>query len=148
MLIAVAAMGVALAAWFWPRSSVAVVSTTVVPSASEELGTWTGTYTCGQGLTGMTLDITQVGVDKVDADFEFYPVGNPAVASGRGALQGTYTSGHLSLIWQDFTWNPADYIGVDFDGSLSESGATQMISGTVVALPGGNPCTTFSVIHM
>jgi hypothetical protein len=82
----------------------------------------------------------------VDADFNFYAVAvNPTVASGSGTLRGTYIAGDLSLTWQNFTRNPAGYIGIDFNGVLTGSGATQSLQGTVTALPGGEPCTTFSL---
>lgn len=116
------------------------------PAAADVVGTWKGTYNCGQGATGMTLRLTQAADGTLDADFTFYAVAtNPTVASGSGTLHGTYVAGDLSLTWQSFTRNPAGYIGVDFNGVLSGSGAAQRLQGNVIALPGGEPCTTFSL---
>jgi hypothetical protein len=71
---------------------------------------------------------------------------NPSVPSGSGTLHGTYTAGNLDLTWQAFTGTPpAGYVGIDLKGSLSGSGAAQTLSGTVVPVPGGNACTTFSL---
>jgi hypothetical protein len=115
---------------------------------SSVLGIWKGTYTCQQGLTGLTLDIAQAqGNDTgLDAEFDFYAVAaNPGVPSGRGTQRGTYTAGHLILTWQAFTTQPAGYGGVNLNGSLTGSGPTQTLSGTVAAVSGGTACTTFSL---
>jgi hypothetical protein len=112
------------------------------------LGTWKGTYTCAQGLTGLTLDIIQAqGNDgSLHADFDFYAVAaNPGVPSGSGTQHGTYLAGHLTLTWQAFTTQPAGYVGVDLNGSLGGSGATQTLSGTVTGVSGGSACTTFAL---
>lgn len=115
-------------------------------TAGSVLGQWNGTYTCGQGLTGMTLDITQSAGSGIDAAFRFFPVAaNPGAASGSGTLHGTYSAGHMSLTWQKFTSNPAGYTGINLDGSLSGAGDAQTLSGTVSILPGGLPCTTFTL---
>jgi hypothetical protein len=143
-------------------TSTATAPTTAMPTATtprppasqpssatdDVLGIWKGTYTCQQGLTGVTLDIirAQSNDSSLDAEFDFYAVAaNPGVPSGSGTQQGTYTAGHLILTWQAFTAQPAGYGGVNLNGSVSGSGATQALSGTVAALSGGNACTTFSL---
>jgi hypothetical protein len=130
------------------------------PAVTEGvLGTWKGTYTCAQGLTGMTLTIAQsqgqsqseaqTSNGGINAVLDFYAVpSNPSVPSGSGTLQGTYTAGNLTLTWQAFTGTPpGGYVGIDLKGSLSGSGSgsAQTLSGSVTPLSGGNACTTFSL---
>jgi hypothetical protein len=128
------------------------------PAVTEGvLGTWKGTYTCAQGLTGMTLTIaqsqgqsqseSQTSNGGINAVLDFYAVpSNPSVPSGSGTLQGTYTAGNLTLTWQAFTGTPpGGYVGIDLKGSLSGSGSAQTLSGSVTPLSGGNACTTFSL---
>jgi hypothetical protein len=128
------------------------------PAVTEGvLGTWKGTYTCAQGLTGMTLTIaqsqgqsqseSQTSNGGINAVLDFYAVpSNPSVPSGSGTLHGTYTAGNLTLTWQAFTGTPpGGYVGIDLKGSLSGSGSAQTLSGSVTPLSGGNACTTFSL---
>ncbi len=52
---------------------------------------WSGTYTCNQGLTGVTLSID---LDDIDASavFEFSAVpSNPSVPTGSSRMKGTIT---------------------------------------------------------
>src|SRR5262249_25896209 len=63
-------------------------SALAAPAEAAVLGTWKGTYNCGQGVTGMTLDINQATDGTIDAAFNFYAVAaNPTVPSGSGTLQ-------------------------------------------------------------
>ena len=131
-------------------SPIAHVTTSSSPAVAEGvLGTWKGTYTCSQGLTGMTLIITQGQASDggVDAVFDFYAVpSNPSVPSGSGTMHGTYTGGNLTLTWQAFIGTPpGGYEGTNLKGSLSGSGAAQTLGGTVTPLSGGHACTTFSL---
>jgi hypothetical protein len=51
---------------------------------------------CAQGLSGLTLNITQArgNGDSLDSGFDFCAVAaNPTVPSGSGTAQGTYTAG-------------------------------------------------------
>jgi hypothetical protein len=54
---------------------------------------WSGTYTCNQGLTGVTLSIDLEDTDAT-AVFEFSAVpSNPSVPTGSSRMKGTITQG-------------------------------------------------------
>ena len=52
-------------------------------AAPSAVGTWIGTYRCGQGQTGLRLVVTGDDPDSLAAAFRFFPVAdNPGVPSG------------------------------------------------------------------
>lgn len=129
------------------------------PSASDALdarvltGDWIGTYTCRQGLTGLTLSLAGHSDGRVDAVFSFYPVqSNPLVPRGSFTMRGKYSRwdgpmhrsgsvGHLLLEARESGWinRPADWLTVDLDGIVDLDASTYTGD---VPTPG---CTTFSL---
>ena len=118
----------------------AAARSSVVPPQSAELGVWSGTYTCSQGLTGMRLTITGSGGDTVKATVEFYPVAsNPGVPDGSYALTGNYSaSSGLVLIPDHWINEPPGYAMVGLSGPPPDGSS---MHGTIQQ----TGCTTFSV---
>jgi hypothetical protein len=105
-------------------------------------GPWLGAYTCGDGLTGLTLEIGEPLGDHVPATFSFYALpSNPEVPSGRFWMGGR-REGDDRLVLTAGGWldRPAGYELLDLDGTLSEDRRTY--SGIVV---GSTDCTGFFV---
>jgi hypothetical protein len=105
-------------------------------------GTWEGTYTCAQGLTGLDLKISRPGSGSaLDATFSFYPIPkNPAWPSGIYTMRGTYHSAaSITLHFRHWIRKPAGYIWANLSGRLTGD----RFHGRVISGPGG-ACTTFS----
>ena len=83
-------------------------------------GTWKGSYTCGQGGTGLTLELSALANGKLSATFLFYPQpSNPDVKSGSFSMEGNYDSnGNFTLNAKEWINRPANYIMVDMSGKL------------------------------
>jgi hypothetical protein len=112
------------------------------PSLQAELtGTWVGTYTCAQGLTGLRLDIQAAPGGSATATFNFYPVpSNPGVPSGEYTMTGKYTASGIDLQTGHWVKQPSGYEMVSLAGGpLTDGGRT--LSGNVAT----SPCTTFTV---
>ena len=111
------------------------------PALAALAGSWQGSYTCAQGLTGLTL---QVGAEKAGAApvmLSFYPVpANPAVPRGSATFRGTLSGGTVRLTPVAWAVQPAGYEFTDFAGPLPKAGGS-VFSGTV----NGSECTTFSL---
>lgn len=110
----------------------------------------TGTYTCNQGKTNLTLVIEQVDGTEVDAVFEFSFAGSPVLANGtrefdpaEGSfrMHGTYDAKTRALRLQRREWieQPPRYSMVDLDGRFDRKGK---YAGKVEGFGG---CTTFEV---
>lgn len=105
------------------------------------VGPWVGTYTCGQGLTGISLTITEVREGRAEALFHFYSVPeNPGVPTGCFLQSGTYNERTRRLVLHGGRWllQPDDYVTVGFSGQLDRSG--RRLTGKVI---GPRGCTTF-----
>jgi hypothetical protein len=110
------------------------------PGAPDIAGTWKGTYTCSQGLTGITLTISATASSALSAVFSFYAVpSNPGVPSGSYTMTGSYTSATVSLTQGHWIHQAAGYQMVDLSGATP---AGDDWTGQVEHLTG---CTTFSV---
>jgi len=111
-------------------------------SLQEELtGTWAGTYTCSQGITGLQLAIKAGAGGSATATFSFYALqSNSSVPAGEFAMTGTYSASGVKLNPGRWIIQPANYETVGLAaGPLTSGGKT--MSGTVT-----NPsCTTFTV---
>ena len=114
---------------------------TVNPDARPLSGEWIGTYTCGQGLTGLTLTMTGHASGAVDAIFSFYPIPeNPSIPSGSSTKRGVYLiGGGLNLESGAWIDQPLGYQMVDMIGIVSPDKTTY--SGTL----DNYHCTTFYV---
>lgn len=104
--------------------------------ARSVLGPWVGTYVCAQGLTGLTLSITDATPTNARALFHFYAdPRNPRVPTGCFSMTGTYDpgSGRLQLKGKDWLLRPGGYRVVHFDGQVDAEG--RRFSGTVSGAP-------------
>jgi serine/threonine protein kinase len=111
-------------------------------SLQEELtGTWAGTYTCSQGITGVQLNIKAAAAGTATATFSFYALqGNSSVPAGEFTMTGTYSAGGIKLTPGRWIVQPANYETVGLKaGPLASGGKT--MSGTVT----NSACTTFTV---
>lgn len=79
-------------------------------SLSRIAGSWVGTYTCHQGVTGVQLSIQPSGGEELDATFSFYPVaGNPATPAGSFTMNGLLTTSGVSLSPGQWIKRPPGY---------------------------------------
>jgi serine/threonine protein kinase len=103
-------------------------------------GTWTGSYVCEQGQTGLRLTLKATSGGSLTATFSFYPTStNVSVPSGSFTLTGTYTAKGFQLTPDHWISKPQNYSMVGLDGAANSSDTA--LSGSIVS-PG---CTTFSV---
>ena len=106
-------------------------------------GTWAGTYTCAQGLTGLVLEMSLDPDGAVAATFMFHAVAqNPEVPSGSFTMFGRLEAGGLLPLRAD-RWisRPPYWVTVDLVGRLSSDG--RYYTGQVEG-PAGS-CTSFSL---
>lgn len=95
------------------------------PQSRSVLGPWVGTYVCAQGLTGLTLSITEATPTQARALFHFYAdPRNPRVPTGCFTMTGNYepSTGRLQLKGGDWLLRPAGYRVVSFDGHVDAAG--------------------------
>jgi hypothetical protein len=103
-------------------------------------GTWTGSYFCPQGQTGLRLTLKATSSGGLTATFSFYPTStNVSVPSGSFALTGSYTAKGFQLTPDHWISKPQNYSMVGLTGAANSSDTA--LSGSIVS-PG---CTTFSV---
>ena len=110
---------------------------------SHIIGEWKGTYTCSQGLIGLTLSIKDSKEDNVEAIFAFDAVeSNPTVPSGSYRMKGKYSQeSKLSLEGTEWIEQPSSrYKMVGLNGKFNEDYI--IYSGSV---DGSSSCTTFSL---
>jgi serine/threonine-protein kinase len=107
---------------------------------AELTGTWVGSYTCSQGLTGLRLGIQAAPGGSATAIFNFYAVpSNPGVPSGEFTMTGTYSANGMHLGTGHWIKQPAGYEMAGLDaGPLTNGGKT--LSGNVA----NAACTTFT----
>ena len=104
-------------------------------------GTWTGTYFCPQGWTGLRLVLTATSSGGLTATFSFYPTGsNVSVPSGSFVLTGSYSAKGFQLTPDHWISKPEKYSMVGLTASAPSKDDT-VLNGDIVS-PG---CTTFSV---
>jgi eukaryotic-like serine/threonine-protein kinase len=104
-------------------------------------GTWTGTYVCSQGQTGLRLAIQTAAGGTLTATFNFYAVpANPGVPSGSFTMTGTSSRAGVHLTHGHWIKEPAGYMMIDLSAPPASDGGA-VLSGTVTT-PG---CTTFTV---
>jgi len=83
-------------------------------------GRWIGTYICGQGITGLTLNIATTS-SKMKALFNFYPIPqNHNSKSGSYTLTGQFfTDGSFRLKPNRWINRPSGYIMVGMEGKIN-----------------------------
>src|SRR5579859_6017201 len=112
--VAVAAIGLVIAApWKGPA-----------PVLS---GTWTGTYSCAQGLTGLRLAMQPGSDGRMNATFNFYAVPrNPGVPSGSFAMTGSYSGKGVVLTPDHWISEPPGYEMVGLSGHLAPGNQNEL----------------------
>ncbi len=126
-----------------PAAAVAALLIPAVAIAADIGGTWAGSYTCNQGLTGLTLTVDAPQDGAARGVFRFYQVdANPGVPDGCFAMSGTAAGDHLDLRAAGWLYRPWGYITVDLSGAVSADGTT--LSGSIY----GPNCTTFELHRM
>ena len=112
-------------------------------TAAEISGTWQGSYTCNQGLTGLTLTIAPSKDGSARGVFRFYQVDeNPGVADGCFAMNGSAFGSHVQLQAGNWLYRPRGYVTVDLEGMVSPNGTG--LTGSIF----GPNCTTFTLHHV
>ena len=133
VVIAGAAAGTAVAAAASHRSSSPPVLT----------GTWTGSYICSQGLTGLRLVILAARDGTLTGTFSFYALpANPGVPSGEGTITGTYSATRTDIMPGHWIRQPPGYVLVGLIAGPPADNGT-LLRGRV-SNPGPG-CSTFSV---
>jgi serine/threonine protein kinase len=116
-------------------------SPTPVGAAEEITGRWLGSYVCNQGITGLSLTITDEGDGDVSAVFSFFPdPRNPLVPRGSFAMSGTYADGALLLDGSYWIEQPPDFLMVNLAAQY-DSDTPGHLDGSVY----GPNCSGFSV---
>jgi outer membrane protein OmpA-like peptidoglycan-associated protein len=108
------------------------------------IGTWVGSYTCAQGLTGITLTISNATPTLVTAGFHFHEDHrNPGVPTGCFQMKGSYDASTKQLILLGEKWllRPAGWVMVDFVGEVDAEGKT------FTGRARGPGCTTFHLVR-
>jgi Protein kinase domain len=132
---AVVAAGTALAVVSLGSTSPAAANTPVLT------GTWTGSYICSQGLTGLRLVIRAARDGMLAGTFSFYALpANPSVPSGEGTITGAYSATRTDIRPGRWIRQPPGYVLV---GLIAGPPADH---GTLLRGRVSNPgCSTFSV---
>jgi hypothetical protein len=85
------------------------------------LGNWVGNYTCTQGYTGGTLQVTSLKGENFQGTFRFYPTDkNPYVPSGRYSVSGQYDKSSQRMLINPGSWiqRPKNYYNTVMIGSF------------------------------
>lgn len=107
----------------------------------EGVSEWTGSYTCAQGPTDLSLTVTRTG-EHLWATFAFGPLPeNPEVPSGAFRMFGTVRGRRVELSPGGWLVRPAHYVTVALDGEL-DAEARELRGDVESPLRG---CTTFAV---
>lgn len=102
------------------------------PSVADDdartvIGEWVGTYTCAQGLTGITLTISEASAVSARAHFLFYadPRNTRRVPTGCFTMNGGYdpSTGRLQLKPESWLLRPGGYQLVGFTGDVDAAGS-------------------------
>ena len=107
-------------------------------------GTWTGSYVCAQGQTGLSLVMYAAADGTLAATFNFYAApDNPSVPLGSFTMTGTYSADGINLTRSRWITQPLDYVMVNLSsGPLAGNGT--LLVGKVTA-PGISGCTKFNL---
>lgn len=107
------------------------------------VGSWQGTYLCGQGLTRLDLRITSPGGRTLEAVFAFsaHP-DNPTVPNGSFSMVGSFEDGRMILRADRWINRPPGYLTVDLTAVVTGD-RPAVLSGSVVSTAAA--CTQFVV---
>jgi hypothetical protein len=138
---------------YWPGYHIYVQSSSIAiqpspapaPPASLSpaalTGTWTGSYFCSQGETGLRLVIQTAPDGTLTATFNFYALpGNPGILSGSFTMTGTYSAAGVDLTQDQWISQPAGYEMVSLSSGPPAPNGT-VLTGSITT-PG---CGTFTV---
>jgi hypothetical protein len=121
-----------------------VRSQSSAPSSLRDFaGTWSGSYICPQGVTGLTLFVDPRSGDAV---FSFYPLpNNPDVASGEFTMLGHFDARSEQFVLVPDGWHerPSGYVMVGLIGQIDA--VTRHFVGTVWSTSRLAPCRTFDL---
>ena len=136
-VIAAGAVAVAVAA-------AVIVARPTSPAAANTpvlTGTWTGSYICSQGLTGLRLVVRAARDGTLTGTFSFYALpANPGVPSGEGTITGTYSATRTDIRPGRWIRQPPGYVLVGLIAGPPTDNGT-LLRGRVSNLG----CSTFSV---
>jgi hypothetical protein len=115
-------------------------------ASSERIGgqdsrTWRGSYTCGQGETGLEVTLRPIGQGRLDGTLSFFPLpANPGVPRGCFLITGQAHAASHSIELRGGQWlrQPPGYEAIDLSGRVDANGR---ISGQVV----GGVCNQFQL---
>jgi hypothetical protein len=134
--VAVVAAGTVLALVVSHRSTSPAAANTPVLT-----GTWTGSYICSQGLTGLRLVVRAAPDGTLTGTFSFYALpANPRVRSGEGTITGTYSATSTDIRPGHWIRQAPGYVLVGLVAGPPADNGT-LLRGRV-STPG---CATFSV---
>jgi hypothetical protein len=115
-------------------------------------GTWEGRYVCGQGVTGLTLTVTDDhnpnAPHALTATFNFYAVEeNPSVPSGAFTMSGTHSPARNSIVLTGGDWleRPTDYEVVNLYGRHARTTDGDVMTGAVDLPIAPELCTSFEL---
>jgi len=118
----------------------------VLPASSHKIaeyakaysGKWEGTYTCGQGITGLNLDIANTD-SSISAVFKFYPIPqNTKSKSGSFSMLGSSSAdGSFNLKPNAWIERPSGYRMVEMQGKINDN--HNEMTGSIL----GFGCTNF-----
>lgn len=121
-----------------PTESVETEETTEAPSptvqvdTSDVVGSWEGAYECGQGDTGLSLEISEgAAPGELAAIFHFRKIpSNPDVPEGSYKMVGFLEDGKLRLRRLEWIDRPERFVMVGLNARITEPDP-QTIAGTV-----------------
>ncbi|HEU0117991.1 MAG TPA: hypothetical protein VFR09_05100 [Alphaproteobacteria bacterium] len=93
----------------------------IAASRFTPVGNWYGSYTCAQGYTGATLQISNLRGEDFEGVFRFYPTPkNPYVPSGRYTVYGQYDRSSNRILINPGKWleRPKNYYNTVMVGSF------------------------------
>jgi hypothetical protein len=106
------------------------------------VGSWSGEYTCLQGVTGLKLTVEPVDAETVRAVFAFFPVpANPDALEGSYQLLGAYRGDRLVFRQEKWIKQPENYLMVDLEVTSPVEPDMEVLSGNVLS----PDCKGFSV---
>jgi hypothetical protein len=133
--VVVVAAGTVLALVVSHRSTSPAANTPVLT------GTWTGSYICSQGLTGLRLVVRAAPDGTLTGTFSFYALpANPHVPSGEGTITGTYSATRTDIRPDRWIRQPPGYVLVGLVAGPPTDNGT-LLHGRVSTAG----CATFSV---